>query len=212
MIFSDNDIDILRLKIKSYMSEKRYAHTLGVERAVRKIAILTIPDRIDELSVAALLHDITKDMPVKEQIQLLRASGDVLSVDDLNTLQALHSFSAVPMIKRDFAEYATYDILSSVKNHTLASDAMTTFDEIIFVADYIEDSREYEASKKTAEFVYSNLSEDLSYAENCNVIAKAAYMELINTIAHLTQTGANVNSRTMSALKKYAELFSDNDI
>ncbi len=212
MIFSDNDIDILRLKIKPYMSERRYAHTIGVERAARKIGILTIPDRLNELSAAALLHDITKDMPFKEQLELLSASDDAFCDDDLNTLPALHSLSALPMIKRDFAEYVTCDILSAVKNHTLASDAMTIFDEIIFVADYIEEGREYEASKKTAEFVYSYLSDNLSYEENCKVIAKAAYMELTNTIAYLTKSGEHMNLRTMRAFEKYTGIFKESDI
>ena len=74
MRFSSNDISLLRSRVKELMSDKRYLHTLGVENMARLLGEVLIPDRVDELAVAALLHDAAKEMTYEEQVALLKAS------------------------------------------------------------------------------------------------------------------------------------------
>ena len=58
MSFGNESITSLRLKVKDRLSEKRYVHTLGVEKMARHLGTILLSDRLNELSAAALLHDI----------------------------------------------------------------------------------------------------------------------------------------------------------
>ncbi len=203
MIFSTNDIDKLRTDIAAFMSEERYLHTLGVERAALKLGEYIMPDRLDELAVAALLHDITKRLKKEEHWLFISKSNLSLTEEDLKTYPALHSFSAVPFIKQYFAEYATDDICRAVFLHTLGGTDMTLFDEIIYLADYIEDGRIPDACKKTAERVMAALDKAFTDSDKKDVIHRYVYLVMKNTEKHLKEQGRVVNYRTLSAINKY---------
>ena len=61
MKFTDEQIDSLRREVGRRLSKKRFAHTLGVEKMAVLLGELCLPDMIDRLHVAALLHDISKE-------------------------------------------------------------------------------------------------------------------------------------------------------
>ena len=61
MKFTEAQIDFLRREVRGRLSEKRFSHVLGVERMAVKLGELCLPDMLDKLHVAALLHDISKE-------------------------------------------------------------------------------------------------------------------------------------------------------
>ena len=65
-------IDALREEVKRRLPEKRLAHVLGVEEQIVFLGELLLPNELDRLRVAALLHDIAKDVPDSEQLALCR--------------------------------------------------------------------------------------------------------------------------------------------
>lgn len=154
---TSSELDALRCRVGELLSEKRYRHTLGVERAAVRIATACLPDRLDELRAAALLHDITKEYSREEQLALMREYIPNLSDDDYRTDAAYHSLTAPYVIERDFPRFATTDILSAVRNHTLADEDMSLFDEIIFISDFVEDGRTYFACRDLGERLFSSL-------------------------------------------------------
>ena len=74
MIFDNDAITELRMLIRDKMSERRYVHTLGVEKMAKYLGDIIIPKHTNELCVAALLHDITKELTYEEQVHLLEES------------------------------------------------------------------------------------------------------------------------------------------
>ena len=106
MIFSKIELNELREAVKTHMSEHRYRHTLGVEKAAQELGAIFCPMAVYELRVAALLHDITKEMPLDLQLALLNSHSAALTDEDRAALPALHSFSAPIFIKTEFAKYA----------------------------------------------------------------------------------------------------------
>ena len=60
-------LDALRSEIRSHMDERRYRHTLGVEKEMLYMADGLAPELRYEASLAALLHDITKCLSAEEQ-------------------------------------------------------------------------------------------------------------------------------------------------
>lgn len=150
-------LDALRRRVGELLSEKRYRHTLGVERAAVRIGMACLPGKIDELRAAALLHDITKEYSREDQLAIMREHISTLTEDDYSTEAAYHSLTAPYVIERDFADYATPDVLSAVRSHTLADEDMSLFDEIIFISDFVEDGRTYPSCRELGDRLFSSL-------------------------------------------------------
>ncbi len=206
MIFEDRDILDLKSKIRSYMSEKRYLHTLGVEAAAERIGSVILPARVNELRVCALLHDIAKELGRGEMLNLIRAYPSNLTDEDLDTESALHSFAAPELIKRDFPEYASEDILSAVFTHTLGSEDMDVFSEIIFVSDFVEEHRQYEGCIKTARYLFSHLSRKNTISENIAVLHRATVMCIDYTEESLKKRGLKMNKRSFATREMFKNL------
>ena len=196
MKFSDNDLADLRNKIKEYMGEFRYKHTLGVEEFSVYLGQILLPDCLSELRAAALLHDIAKEVSHEEQFAMLDSVGFALTDEDLSTLPALHSFSAVPLIRKSFPMYATDDVLSAVSKHTLGSSNMSLFDKIIFISDFAEPGRKYGSCIATANFIKENITADNSFKDNLKSLNKAIIMAIDYTIESLLQKNKKVHSST----------------
>ena len=62
--------DYIRSFIKNIQGEKRYKHTLGVEKEAYILGKMFLPDKCDKLALAGLLHDITKNMSLEEHLKL----------------------------------------------------------------------------------------------------------------------------------------------
>lgn len=198
-MFYEQDIVDLRGKVKLYMSEHRYIHTIGVENAAIRIGNVIMPDRVNELRVAALLHDIAKELPNAELTLLIDKELQGLTEVDMDTFAALHSFAAPALIKRDFEHYATDSVLEAAFTHTLGSDTMDLFSEVIFVSDFVEENRTYIGCRKTAEYLFGSLSPDKACEENVYVLHTAALMCIDHTARSLSQRGLTMNPRSIDA-------------
>lgn len=204
MVFSEEKLLDLKEKVRLRMSEKRFSHTLGVERCAKKLGELILPERVLELRAAAVLHDISKEMPLELQFDILRENAFELTEEDKETIGVIHSFSAPYVVKRDFSDFATDDILSAVFNHTLACENMSTFDKIIFVSDYAEDTRIYSSCVKVREFLLDGI-EALDTVGRAKRLDEAFLAAINGALEALERMGQPINSRIYIA-KKYLEL------
>jgi predicted HD superfamily hydrolase involved in NAD metabolism len=178
------EISALRKKIKNLISEKRYDHTLGVEECAVSLSKKCLPGFEFEIAAAALLHDVTKELSSGEQLSLLLLSDIHLTDDELQSPEIFHSLTAPYVIKRDFSEFATRNVLSAVENHTVGAPDMSVFDEIIFLSDYIETGRKYDSSKKLHNYVFENLS-DSDIESNIAILHEASLISINCTIDNL---------------------------
>ena len=194
MIFSNDDIIKLRDLVKPRLSEKRYSHTLGVERTAVRLAKFCAPDLASEAAVAALLHDVTKEIPYEGQKELL--SGSSVASEDYESPAILHAYTAAIVIKREFPYYATEKVVSAVHNHTVGSPDMSVFDEIIFLADFIEDTRSYEASISLQSFVWNNMK-DADTEANIKILHRACVQAIDAAIANLVKYKKNINIKNI---------------
>jgi len=200
LIFTERQIDILRKRVEGSMSKKRFLHTVGVEKCAKGLGEIFIPDSVNELRAAALLHDIAKEIPKEDQIALLKESGVPLSNEDFSTEGVIHSFCAPLIIKRDFSEYASANILSAVFNHTVGEPDMSIFDKIIFISDYAEEGRTYPSCKRVREFLFFGL-DSLSESERMVRLDEAVLMSIDGALEALTRMGAEINSRMYETRK-----------
>lgn len=196
MKFSDNDLELLRKKVEERLSSGRYFHTIGVVEAAVKLAELCLPESIRDLEIAALLHDISKEYPLKEQYSLIEDFGIDVGEEDYGSPAVLHSFTAPAVIKRDFPAYSTCEILRAVYNHTVGSPDMTVFDEIIFLADYIEEGRKYDSCISVRNYVFDNMKAGET-ASNVIILHKACIRAIDYTLENLKSQNKPINNKNI---------------
>lgn len=194
MMFSDSALNSLSLEIEGRLSHKRYAHTLGVASAARRIASYFPDIDSSEITAAALLHDITKEYSEAEHKMLISEN------DFCDSLEVLHSFSAPSVIRRDFPTYATENVLRSVYAHTVGAPDMTLFDEIIFIADYVEDGRTYHTCVKARDGLYTQLDEADNVTECEAALHRAVAFALSETVKMLKEGARPIHPQTQETL------------
>ena len=190
----------LRNDVEQRLSQKRFSHTLGVERAAVLIGEKCLPSKLNELRAAALLHDIAKELSTEDQIEILIKNEFPLNDDDLKSPQILHSFVAPYVIITDFPRFATKEILNATRFHTVGDADMTVFDEIIFIADFVEDTREYDACIDTRNILFEALKSN-STEDNVSELHKVVLHVFDFTEQYLIKKQRPLNSRMFNARK-----------
>ena len=197
MSITEKDLHLLSEEVGARLSEKRYRHTLGVERMAKTLGeYFFSPERTAQLRAAALLHDIAKELPEKEQIALIRKGHFPVSEEDLSSEPLLHAFAAPEVIRRDFPHFADESILHAVFCHTTGDTDMDTFDKIVFLSDFIEEGRTYPSCIRVREDLFAALSEG---KEKERALNEAVLLTLDLTIASLLERRLNINLRTVKA-------------
>ncbi len=203
-MITETSLEILREKVSALLSDKRFAHTLGVERAARELGKHCLPDSIPELAAAALLHDIAKELSKDEQVAIMRKSGIAFTDEDYASEPLYHAFSAPTVIKEQFPEFATENVLSAVLFHTSADANMSLFDEIIFIADFIEDGRKYDACREARRDLLSSLEGETDVEKKLRILHLSVLRVIDFTVKYLEDKGKAVNSRMLLARKSIA--------
>ena len=135
MKFTEKQIKDLRHAVGERLSEKRFAHTLGVEKMAVLIGEEIMPESVDKLQVAALLHDISKEYSEAEHFFVIKKHNVRLTDEDIVSPALWHSFTAPGVVIDEFSTYADEEILTAVGNHTVGSPDMSVFDEIILLSE-----------------------------------------------------------------------------
>ena len=90
--------DEMRQGILARLRGYRYEHTLGCERAARKLAERFGGDP-EKAGVAALLHDITKHLSPQEQLNLCEKYGIIPCTVEKSELKMLHGKTAAAIAR-----------------------------------------------------------------------------------------------------------------
>lgn len=182
-------------RLNNFMSKGRVDHTIGVYNSARWLGEIFLPDKLEELSLAALMHDVAKELAEDDLLSLIESEEMALSEEDLATPPALHSFAGVVLAKREFPDYVSDDILSAIFNHTLGQVGMSLFDKIIFISDYIEDGRKAAPCIEVRNYLKEALTAD--DVLNIRALDNAIVMAISHTESFVSSRGGKVNSRSI---------------
>ncbi len=144
-IFTQEQIEFLRQKMASILSGYRLHHTMGVEAMAVRLGQLYCPEKISLLQAAALLHDLTKELPREKQLQIFASHGMIATKEELASPATLHAVTASLAISEKFPEFADEGLLSAVRYHTTGRADMSLAEKLIYLADYIEEGRSFDA-------------------------------------------------------------------
>ena len=192
-------IDKIRDIVKGFVSEKRFLHTLGVEKEAYKLGKIFIPQKAEKLQFTGLLHDITKDFKTEKQLKLCDDYGIKYNLEGL-VPKLLHSKTGCEFARRTFGcDLVDNDVYNGILYHTTGRSNMTLFEAIIYLADYIEETRTFEDCIILRNFFYENLENATSHEEKIEVLRKTMIFSFNLTIKNLIDENKPIDFDTISA-------------
>ncbi len=203
--FSEKALEELRRDVMGKMSAKRFSHTLGVEKKAEELCALFAPEKTGMMRAAALLHDITKELKTDEQLVLCKKYGIVCDADTLAAPKLLHSMTAASVIPDKFPRFAVPELIRAVSVHTAGSEDMNIYDRILYLADYIEDTRTFEDCVRLRKLFDDGIAESKTEAEREKVLSRIMLQSFDMTIKDLLESGkplAVVTVRSRNAILK----------
>ena len=97
MEYTEELLSVLREKIRPYLQPKRYMHTLAVEREAERLGKIYLPNDVERLRAAALLHDITKKLDLSEHLKIC-CDNDIIVGEHPESEEKLFHSKTAPII------------------------------------------------------------------------------------------------------------------
>ena len=186
-------------KIKAYLeknlSKKRFAHSMNVAAAAKKLACKYGEDR-DIAYFAGMAHDIAKELCREKQYELAKGCPFDVSEIELSSAPLLHAPAGAQLLSKKFGITDT-EILKAVRYHTVACGSMSRLLQIVYIADLIAADREYKDVKKIRKFAAQGLE-------------KAMLEALRFSVCDSVQKGNTIPLSTIAAYNEFAVRLKEN--
>ena len=173
----------LRSVALSMLKYKRIPHVLGTEEEAVRLAERYGAD-VEKARVAALLHDCTKKLEMDEQLALCELYGIELDELEQKALKLLHSKTGAAVALDVFG--VDEEVYSAIRWHTTGHADMTLLEKIIYLADYIEPTRDFPGVEELRKACYEDLDGGL-------------LLGLTMSIEEMTNMGNPVHHATVEA-------------
>ena len=173
----------LRSVALSYLKHRRIPHVLGTEQEAIRLAA-RYGANVGKARMAALLHDCTKKLDMEEQLALCGRYGIELDEVERTALKLLHARTGAAVARDVFG--VDEEIYRAIRWHTTGRADMTLLEKIIYLADYIEPSRDFPGVEDLRRTCYEDLDRGL-------------LMGLEMTIGEMTAMGNPVHHATLEA-------------
>ena len=148
------DLAWLREQAFGMLDERRIAHVAGCECEAIRLAGRWGED--PELAAeAGILHDITKRLSYEEQLNLYKKYDILTDNAELAIPKLLHAKTGAAVAKDRFG--ASESVCSAIRWHTTGRPDMTLLEKIIYLADYIEPTRDFPGVEALRSLAYEDL-------------------------------------------------------
>ena len=123
----------------------------------RKLVLLAMRygEDAEAAAEADILHDITKKLSYDEQLILCDKYGIILDKDQLANEKLLHAITGAAFARDVFGvSDAVYD---AIRWHTTGKPDMTLLEKIIYMADYVEPTRDFPGVEKLRALAHEDI-------------------------------------------------------
>ena len=183
------ELSWLRGKVLPYIDKGRIAHVTGCETEAVRLAARWGED--GELAAeAGILHDITKRCGGEEQLNLCRKYGIINDAAERALPRLLHAKTGAAMARELFG--AGDEVCGAIRWHTTGKPGMSMFEKIIYLADYIEPTRDFDGIDALRALAYEDID-----------AAMALGLEM--TINEIRSSGTEPYKDTLEAYEWYKE-------
>ncbi len=162
MAENKTDYESLKEVLKQRLNEKRYYHSLCVADEAKRLAEKYGGD-IEKAYLAGLLHDITKNAPDEEHLQIFKQFGIILTDIEQNAKKLWHAMSGALYVK-NILGISDPEIIDAIRYHTTAKADMSLLAKILYLADFTSKDRDYEDVDVIREYVDESLGKAFVYA------------------------------------------------
>lgn len=209
--WTEKQLSELRVQVAARMSQKRFLHTLAVEEMVERLARLFECEKIEELKVAAILHDLTKEYSVDQNMAILQKYG--LAVDEYAHLspKTLHSQTAAALIPDEYPDFADETVISCVRWHTTGHGGMTLEEQLVYLADYIDMTRLFPDCVRLRNYFFDAQPQNMNGNERMRHLYKTLLLSFDMTVRALVDDGSIISVDTVIARNEIAAYLRQND-
>ena len=178
-------------KMDKCLKRQRYVHSIGVAGTAASLA-MKYDANIGRAQVAGILHDCAKCYTDDELIGLCRKHEIEISEFEEENGFLLHAKYGAFLAKNRYGIDDT-EVLNAIRWHTTGRADMTLLEKIVFIADYIEPSRNKA----------KNLQKIRKMVFDGSDIDRALVMIMHDTIDYLHESGSDIDETTMTAYRFY---------
>ena len=172
--------------VQARLSDKRYAHTIGVLETAERLAALHGIDE-DRTRLAALLHDSARELGKDELLRLAQQWDLPVSEQEMSSPILLHGPVAAEISRRELG-IENGEVLEALRVHTTGAPGMGPVALALFVADAIEPGRSYPSVDRLRELAEEDLRE-------------AAAEALRRDVAHDEERGREPHPASLKTLR-----------
>ncbi len=173
----------LRACSYSMIKAKRIAHVQGTEGEAARLARRWGADE-EHARRAAILHDCTKYLDMEEQLQLCRKYGIVLDDLEQQAVKLLHAKTGACVARDVYG--VSGDIYNAIFWHTTGKADMSLLEKILYIADYMEPTRDFPGVERLRALAYEDL--DAAVCLGCEM-----------SIEEMAERGLPVHPNTVKA-------------
>ncbi len=174
------DLCQLRAVGESMIQAKRVRHVRGTEETAAALALVWGEDPTLARR-AGILHDITKYWTLEENLALCAQYGITLDPLEAVSVKMQHSKTGAILAREQFHEAEA--VWHAIERHTTGAPDMNTLDKILYLADYVEPTRDFEGLEELRQLAFSDLD-------------RAMLLGLSMTMEELRQKEAPVHHNT----------------
>lgn len=182
-------LDWLRERAYAYLKPSRVPHVAGCEQEAASLARRWGEDPGDAAE-AGILHDITKKLSMDEQLILAEKYGIVFDKFERENIKLTHAITGAALSRDLFG--VPDRIYSAIRWHTTGRADMTLLEKIIYLADYIEPTCDFDGVERLRKLAYENID-------------SAMVLGLEMSLEELRQNGIEPHGATVSALEWYGK-------
>ncbi len=182
--------------VKQALSEKRYKHSVGVMKKAEELAKIYDID-VNTAKLVGLAHDIGKELTKEEKLAYVEQNN--IEIDEIEKINVglLHGKIGADICKKRYG--FTAQMQDAIKYHTTGNEKMDLLAKIIFVADKIEENRNYENEEKQKSLEYARqlAKEDIN---------KAVLLEIDESLVYTIKKQELIHTDSVLARNKLLEI------
>ena len=197
--FGEAELAALRERVIGGMSPKRFHHTAAVEDMVTRLATLYCPEEIPALRAAALLHDVTKEYDIPTHVAMLTEAGQPPRAGEEYAHKTFHARTAALLIPEQYPAFNCDTVVNAVRWHTTGREGMTITEKLLYLADYIDESRLFPDCVRLRSFFWDAGPERMTMEDRLTHLRRTLIMSFDMTMRALLSECAVISADTAHA-------------
>lgn len=181
-------VDEMTSKLKSSLLEKRFIHSVGVMNMAVKMAEHYGAD-VEKARIAGLLHDCAKNLSKEELFQKCEEYNLELDNVLVSSHGLIHGLVGAEIARREYG-VCDDEIYDAIYYHTVGKPNMSLLTQIIYIADGIEENRDYDGVERIRTLAFENID-------------KALVQQIDSTIKSVLSKGGLLHTATVNTRNYY---------